>query len=121
MRGIKYEPAMYLYALNSVVALVVSFGLPLTTTQTAAIATIATGLLAAASAFLTRPIEVSAISGAVATALTATAAFGLHLSGNQIGSLVTVLSLVLALILRQNLTPAATVKKAAAQAAHPAA
>ena len=106
MRGIRYEPAIYLYALNSAVALLVAFGLPLTATQTAAVTTVATAILAGVAAFLTRPVEVSAITAAVATALTAAAAFGLHLDANRIGTLVTVIGLVLALVLRQNVSPA---------------
>lgn len=104
---LRREPAMIMYAVNACVALAVSFGLHLTATQTAAVATIATGLLAIATGALTRPVEVSVITGGLAAALTAAVAFGLHLSGNQIGSLVTVLSLALALILRQNVSPAA--------------
>jgi hypothetical protein len=104
---LKGEPAVILYGLNAVVALAVSFGLPLTPGQTAAVTTIATGILTILAAATTRPVEVSAITGAVATALTAAAAFGLHLGDNQIGSAVTVLSLVLALVLRQNVSPAA--------------
>jgi hypothetical protein len=51
---------------------------------------------------------VSTITGAVGTALAAVAAFGLHLSGDQIGATVTALSIALALLLRSNVSPAAT-------------
>jgi hypothetical protein len=104
---LRREPAVILYAVNAVVALAVSFGLHLTATQTAAVATIATAVLAIATGALTRPVEVSVISGGLAAGLTAATAFGLHLTGSQIGATVTVLSLVLALILRQNVSPAA--------------
>jgi hypothetical protein len=120
VKGIRWEPALYLYGINSVIALAVSFGLPLTNTQTAAVTTIATAVLAGAAAALTRPVEVSAVTAALATALTAAGAFGLHLSGDKIGTLVTVLNLGLALVLRQNVQPQAAVAKAAALAAHPA-
>lgn len=113
MRGIRFEPAVYLYGINSVVALVAAFGLPLTATQTAAVATIATAVLAGVTAVLTRPVEVSGITGALATALTAAAAFGLHLSADRTGTLVTVASLALALLTRQNVTPQAAIVKAA--------
>jgi hypothetical protein len=120
MKGIRWEPAVYLYGLNSVVALAVAFGLPLTSTQTAAVAVIATAVLGGISAALTRPVEVSAITAALATALTAAGAFGLHLSADRIGTLVTVVNLAIALLVRQNVTPAATVARAKAAAAHPA-
>lgn len=121
MKGLKWEPAVYLYGLNSVVALAVAFGLPLTSTQTAAVATIATAVLGGVSAAMTRPVEVSAITAALATALTAAGAFGLHLSADKIGTLVTVLNLAIALLVRQNVTPQATIAREKSAAAHPAA
>lgn len=119
MRGLRYEPAVYLYALSSAVSLAVAFGLPLTGTQTAAVSTIATAVLGGLAAALTRPVEVSAISAALATALTAAGAFGLHLSADKIGTLVTAVNLPLALVLRQAVTPAATVAEAKARASAP--
>lgn len=110
---LRYEPAVALYAVNSVVAAVVAFGLHLTPTQTAAVTTIATGILALTAASLTRPVTVSAITGAVATVAAAGAAFGLHLTTGQIGAGVTVLSLLLSLVLRQAVTPAARLRDAA--------
>jgi hypothetical protein len=107
MKIFGYEPAVWVYSLNSLVALVVAFGLDLTQVQTAAIATIATGVLAGVVAVMTRPFVVSALTGAVATVLTAVAAFGLQLSADQIGAFVTALGVVLALVLRANVTPAA--------------
>lgn len=101
------EPAVWVYAINSLVALAVAFGLDLSPEQTGAITTIATGVLAAVVAVLTRPFVVSALTGAVGTVLTAVAAFGLELSSDQIGAFVTALGVVLSLILRMNVTPAA--------------
>ena len=107
MRGLRWEPAVYLYALNAAVALAVAFGLPLTDTQTAAVTTIVTAVLGGVAAFLTRPVEVSAATGALATALTAASALGLHLPAGATGTVATGLSAVLALLLRQHVTPAA--------------
>lgn len=104
------EPAVILYGLNALVALLVSFGLPLSHAMVAAITTIATALLAIITASMTRPVVVSTITGAVGTLLTAVAAFGLDLTTDQIGSVVTVLSIVLALLLRQNVTPKKTAR-----------
>jgi len=108
----RFEPALYLYMLNSAVALAVAFGLNLSATQTAAITTIATAVLAIATAFLTRPVAVGSVTAAVGTGLAAAAAFGLHLSPNQTGTLITALSIVLALLLRQHVSPAPSLVKA---------
>lgn len=106
MKSFHLEPATILYAINAGVALLVAFGFNLTTDQVGAVTLIATAVLAIATAFMTRPVVVSTITGAAASLLTAVAAFGLHLSGNQVGAVVTALSIVLALLLRQNVSPA---------------
>lgn len=105
MYHFKFEPAVILYAVNAVVALLVSFGLGLTHDQVGAITIIATAITTVWTAAVTRPIVVSTITAAVGTLLSAIAAFGFHLSANQVGTSVTVLSIVLALLLRQNVTP----------------
>jgi hypothetical protein len=107
MRIFGYEPAVIVYAVNAGVALLVAYGLHLTQGQVSAVTVLATAAVAVITAWATRPIQVSAITGAVATALAAVAAFGLDLSADQIGATVTALSIVLALLLRQNVTPAA--------------
>src|SRR4051812_41214532 len=105
LKNLHLEPAAILYGVNAAIALLVSFGLPLSGGQVGAITVFATAVLAAWTAATTRPIVVSSITGAVGTALAAVTAFGFHLSGDQIGSIVTVLSIVLALLLRQNVSP----------------
>ena len=107
MKLFGYEPAVWLYSINAGVALLVSYGFPLNSGQVAAISTIATAVLTIATALLTRPIQVSALTAAVGTGLAAAAAFGLHLTGDQIGTTVAALSIVLALVLRANVSPAA--------------
>jgi hypothetical protein len=104
-----FEPAAILYGINAGVALLVAYGLPLTAEQTGAITTITTAVLAAVVALRTRPVVVSTVTGAVGTALAAVAAFGLDLSADKIGATVMALSIGLALLLRQNVTPAAKV------------
>lgn len=110
MRIFGYEPAVWLYSINAAVALLVSYGFPLGTAQVAAISTIATAVLTVATTLLTRPVQVSALTAAVGTGLAAAASFGLHLSGDQIGTTVAALSIVLALVLRANVSPAAASK-----------
>jgi hypothetical protein len=105
MNHFKPEPAMILYSLNALIAMLVSFGLPLSADMVGAITVIATAVLTIWTAATTSPIVVSSITGAVGTLLAAVAAFGFSLDANQIGSVVTVLSIVLALLLRQNVSP----------------
>lgn len=105
MKIFGYEPAVILYAINSAVALLVAYGLDLSSDQVGAVTAIATGVLAAVAAAMTRPIVVSTITGALATVLAAVAAFGLDFTGDQIGATVTGVSIVLALLLRQNVSP----------------
>lgn len=109
MKIFGYEPAVIVYALNAAVALLVSYGLPLSHDMVGAITLIATAVLSAAVAVMTRPVVVSTITGAAASVLTAVAAFGLHLTGDQIGTTVGALSIGLALLLRQNVSPAPAV------------
>jgi hypothetical protein len=106
MRIFGYEPAVILYSINAGVALLVAYGLPLSQGQVAAISTIATALLTVVTAAMTRPVPVSALTAAVGTGLAAAAAFGLNLSADQIGTTVAALSIVLALVLRANVSPA---------------
>lgn len=103
---IKTEPAMILYSLNAVVALAVSFGLNLTHNQEAAVTTAAAAVLTMATAAATRPVAVSALTGALATGITAAGTFGLHLTTGQVGSLVAVVTIVLMHTLRANVSPA---------------
>lgn len=111
MKIFGYEPAVYLYALNAGVALLVAYGLPMSHTQVAAVTTIATAILTIVTALMTRPVNVSALTAAVGTGLAAAAAFGLHLSADQVGTAVAALSIVLALILRANVTPAPALRR----------
>lgn len=105
MKIFGYEPAVIAYAINAGVALLVAYGLDLSQAQVQAVAVITTAVLAAVAAAMTRPVVVSSITGAAATVLAAVAAFGLDLTSDQIGATVTALSIVLALLLRQNVSP----------------
>lgn len=104
---VKTEPAVILYSMNALLALLIAYGLPLTKTQTAAVITIVTALLTVTAALATRPIAVSSVTAAVATIATAASTFGLHLTADQIGTGTTFLSLLLALVLRPNVSPTA--------------
>jgi hypothetical protein len=114
---LKYEPAVLAWALNGGFALVVVFLLHFTKTEEAAAATIVTALAAAYTAIKARPsIEpvsaiVPVVTGALATAVTAAAAFGFHPSAEVTAAVVAVVSAVLRLVLRLNITPVATLKR----------
>lgn len=112
-----YEPAVAAWAADGGVAALAGFVFHVSSTQEAAITTICTALAALYTAVRARPVAVPALTGAVATIATAAAAFGLHLPAGVISTGVTVLSAVLALILRQNLTPAVALKPAQKKAA----
>lgn len=110
MKIFGYEPAVILYGANALVSLLVAYGVDLSKGQVAAISVIVTALLSGIAAAMTRPVVVSGITAAVGSLLAAVAAFGLHLTADQIGATVTALSIFLALALRQNVTPAPAVK-----------
>jgi hypothetical protein len=61
---------------------------------------------------MARPAKVPVITGAASTIAVAAGAFGLHLAPAALATGVTVLSAVLALVFRQNITPVATLNAA---------
>ena len=99
------EPAVAAWAANGGLALILGYVAHLSSVQEAAVTTIATALAAVFTAFRARPVAVSVLTGAIATAVTASAAFGLHLPAEVIAASVSLLSAVLGLVFRQNLTP----------------
>jgi hypothetical protein len=108
---LKFEPAVVAWALNGGIVLVLAYLLHFTKTQEAAAATIVTALAAAYTAIKARPFAVAALTGALMTAVTAATAFGFHPSAQVIAAVSAVLSSILPLVLRANLTPLATLKR----------
>lgn len=100
-----FEPAVVGWVLDGGLAAAIAFIFHTTNTQTAAITTIAAAVATVITAVKARPVEVGILVGAVATVATAAGAFGLHLTAAQIGAGTAILSGLLALLLRQNLTP----------------
>lgn len=100
-----YEPAALAWAVNGGLAAVLVFLFHLDGTQAAAVTTITTALAAAFTADKARPVAVSVLVGSAATIAIACAAFGLNLTPQLIATGVAVLSAVLGLVFRQNLTP----------------
>lgn len=110
------EPAIILYVVNAVVAFLATIpAIGLTEESSAWVMTIASGVVALVVAFATRPFVVSLLTGAVQTILTGLAAFGLPLTEQMTGAFVILLSGVLGLVLRSNVTPAADPAPAYAQ------
>lgn len=103
-----YEPAVVAWATNGGLAILLAFVFHLGGTQGAAVTTLATALAAAYTAWRARPVAVSALGGALVTGVTAASAFGLHLPATVIAATVGLLSNVLALVFRANLTPTIT-------------
>ena len=101
-----YEPAALAWAVNGGIAIILSYLVHLTPTQLAAVTTITMALSTIYTAARARPVSVSILVGGLATIAVASAAFGLHLTADQIGTGVTVLSAVLGLLFRNSLTPA---------------
>lgn len=101
---VQYEPAVLAWAINGGIAALVAFVFHVTPDQTAAVTVITTALSAVYTAIMARPVSVSILTGSVATIATASAAFGLHLGTDVIATIVAVLSSVLSLYFRQNLS-----------------
>jgi hypothetical protein len=104
---IKYEPVIVAWALNGGLAVLLGDVVHLTSVQTAAVTTIATGVVAIFTALHTKPFAATAFTGALTTILVAGAAFGLHLPATDIGVGVAVLASVAGLGLRANVSPVA--------------
>jgi hypothetical protein len=104
---IKYEPVILAWALNGGLAVLLGDLFHITTTQEAAVTTIATGLVAVFTALHTKPFAVTAFTGALTTIAVAGAAFGLHLPAQDIGVGVAILASIAGLGLRANVSPVA--------------
>lgn len=105
----KYEPVIVAWALNGGLAVLLGNVVGISPTQEAAVTTIVTGAVAIYTAIKTDNFTVSGFTGVLSTVLVAGAAFGLHLSSQEIGVGVAVIAGVLGLVLRSNVSPKATV------------
>lgn len=114
------EPAAISWALNGGIALVCAYAFGLNSTEEAAVATIVTALAAIWTAVQARPVAIPAIVGALTTAVTAAAAFGLHVSPDMIALGSSAVSAALALLFRQNLTPAVKLRPVPGPSSAPA-
>ncbi|MEU8151805.1 hypothetical protein [Nonomuraea sp. NPDC048901] len=105
------EPAVWLHALQAVLAFLVTLpalnALGFTPEVSGWVMTVAAGVVAVLVALATRPLMVSALTGGVQTILTGLVAFGLPLSEQSTGALVAALNVVLMLLMPLGLTPVA--------------
>lgn len=101
----KYEPVVLAWVLNGGLAVLLGNVVHISSTQEAAVTTIATGLVAAFMALKTHPVAVSGLVGALSTIAVAAGAFGLHLTAPEIGAGAAILSGILGLVFRANVSP----------------
>ena len=111
VRWLAAESAVIAYALSAGVTAWAAFGFRAPAHDVAAVEMIGAALTGIATAFATRPVSVPLITGAVLEIATAAGAFGLHMTAAQLGALTPVVSIVVALLLRQAVTPVVAGKK----------
>ena len=99
------EPAISAWALSAAAVAWAAFGFRAPPHDVAAVSLIGTAIATILTALAARPVSVPVITGAVTEILTASAAFGLHLTSAQIGVATPLVSIVVSLLLRQALTP----------------
>lgn len=99
------NPALYLTVVLAVLQLVAVLA-HLSAGQQNGLSVIATAVYAVLLAVFTRPLEPSAITGGLATILTALAAFGIDLRPDLVSGLNATVAAVLALMLRAQVSPA---------------
>jgi hypothetical protein len=104
---VKYEPVVVGWALSGGLAVLLGEVIGISPGEEAAVTTILTGLVALYTMFRTKEFVATTFTGILTTIAVAAAAFGLHLSSQEIGAGVAVLGGVIALVLRQNVTPTA--------------
>lgn len=103
-----YEPAVAAWVAGGGLAVLAAWVPGLTSAGEAAVATAAAAAATVYTAVHARPADVPTIIGALATIVTADAAFGFHPAPRWIALGTAASSIVLTLALRANLTPAVT-------------
>lgn len=108
---LKYEPVLLAWVLNGGLAVLLGNVIGISSTQEAAVTTIATALAGIYAWARTTPHVVSGLVSLITTVAVAASAFGLHLSSAEIGAGAAILSGILALVFRQNVSPKAAAAK----------
>lgn len=104
---LKYEPVLLAWVLNGGLAVLLGNLIHISSTQEAAVTTFATALVGIYSWWKTTPHSVGGLVAAISTIAVAASAFGLHLSSAEIGAGAAILSGILALVLRSQVSPTA--------------
>lgn len=106
MRIFGREPVIVLNTLAAALGLIVSLGFTdLTAEQAGAIVGVATALLGAIAAAMTRPIAPQAFTAIVAAGVVFVSAFGYEVSQGTVGALNTAVLAVLTLLTRGQVSP----------------
>lgn len=106
MRIFGREPVVVLNALAAVLGLVVSLGITsLTATQAAAIVGVATAVLGAIAAAMTRPVAPQAFTAVVAAGAVLVSAYGYEASQETVGAINVAVLAGLTLLTRGQVTP----------------
>jgi hypothetical protein len=105
------NPVAVAWGAQMAVTLLAGFGLHLSRVQDGAVTTIATALVAAATALTARPAFIPAVSGAAAAILTACAAFGLKLPAEQVSAAAGALGVILMLVTHAAVVPVAAARQ----------
>lgn len=108
------EPAVILGVVSAALSLLVTFNVGLSTEQAGAIVAVISGVFAAITAALTRPIAPSAFTGLVSVVVALLAAFHFNVAPETVGSLNALVVAVLVFITRGQVTPASPTAKATA-------
>lgn len=113
-RLLSLEPVLSAGVVQAAIALVVALGFTLTAGQSGAIEAAAAALAALIMALSVRPFQVPALTGALTAIGTLLVAYGVHgVTPGLVSSFNAALVAVLALILRQHVTPNASLHAAA--------
>jgi hypothetical protein len=107
------EPALIIAAISAGLSLLVTFNFGLSAEQAGTIVAVISGVFAAATATITRPIAPSAFTGLVAAVVALFAAYGFSVSAETVGALNAIVLAVLGLLTRGQVSPAATPVKGA--------
>lgn len=99
------EPAVLAYAISAAITAWAAFGFRAPPHDVADVSLISNALVTIVTALATTPRSVPVITGAIVELLTTAGGFGLHLSSAQIGAAAPLISIVVALLLRQAVTP----------------
>lgn len=101
------EPTVVLQAVSAVLTIVVAFGLPfLTADQATLIIALLTAILGAVNAFKTRPVAPAAVIAVFTAGVALVSGYGLDLSQELVGSITAAVPVLMALLIRSQVTPA---------------